>query len=203
MKERLGAIMNYKKKSKLIISFTFALAVIIFFCVAVISAYATQNIEVLDNQTVVYEHVEIRSNDGEKDFNYITNVRSNNTTKKIMSCDRSMLAFDKEGNPLELDWWTKDDALNYHYLWTHGGLTREILSGEKDEQTVGWRLNATLDPEVSKIAYILFCDKEITFEDGTVWENPNYEQWISTYEGKKIDVDILESYYPYIEEITF
>lgn len=113
-----------------------------------------------------------------------------------------MLAYDKEGNPLEIDWWARDSELNYHFLGSHGGLTREVLPGQKDEQIGGWKLNAVSDPMVQKIAYVLFCDMTITFEDGNVWTNPEYETWRTTYEGQKIDIDILENYYPYEQKIT-
>lgn len=53
------------------------------------------------------------------------------------------------------------------------------------------------------ISYILYCDKQITFEDGTVWETPDFECWLSTYCGKKTDVKVLEKYYPYVEKIDF
>jgi hypothetical protein len=39
--------------------------------------------------------------------------------------------------------------------------------------------------------------KEVVFDDGTVWNNPNYENWFKTYAGKEIDKDELQSYYPY------
>ena len=39
--------------------------------------------------------------------------------------------------------------------------------------------------------------KEVVFDDGTVWNNPNYESWFKTYAGKEIDKDELHSYYPY------
>lgn len=38
--------------------------------------------------------------------------------------------------------------------------------------------------------------KEVVFDDGTVWDNPNYENWFKTYAGKEIDIDELQSYYP-------
>ena len=68
----------------------------------------------------------------------------------------------------------------------------------------GWSLNYWgEDLAVEKIAYVLYCDKEITFEDGTVWINPDFEEWLNTYEGKTIDVKVLENYYPYVQTIVF
>lgn len=34
-------------------------------------------------------------------------------------------------------------------------------------------------------------------EDGAVWNNPDYENWFSAYEGKDIGVKELQIYYPY------
>lgn len=53
------------------------------------------------------------------------------------------------------------------------------------------------DAAADKIAYVLYCDKEITFEDGTVWKNSDFESWRSTYEGKKTDTALLKTYYPF------
>ena len=44
--------------------------------------------------------------------------------------------------------------------------------------------------------------KEVVFDDGTVWNNPNYENWFKTYAGKGIDIDKLENYYPYEYKIV-
>lgn len=39
---------------------------------------------------------------------------------------------------------------------------------------------------MAKIAYVLYCDKKITFDDGMIWKNPDFDKWLSTYEGKKL-----------------
>ena len=68
----------------------------------------------------------------------------------------------------------------------------------------GWSLNIfDNDSEVGKIAYVLYVNKEVAFDDGTVWVNPDFEKWRTAYEGQKIDVDILENYYPYEQKINF
>ena len=68
----------------------------------------------------------------------------------------------------------------------------------------GWSLNVMgKDTAVDQIAYVLFCDKEITFEDGTIWKNPDFDEWIKIYEGETIDVEILENYYPYEQKIDY
>lgn len=57
------------------------------------------------------------------------------------------------------------------------------------------------DSFVEKIAYVLYCDKSITFEDRTVWKNPNYDSWINAYKGKTVPIEILKSYYPFVQKI--
>ena len=114
-----------------------------------------------------------------------------------------MLAFDKDGNPLKIDWWSIDTKVDSTYFYLQE-ISAKILPAETYDVRGGWSLNFMgNDSSVANIAYVLYCDKEITFEDGTVWENPDFESWRTTYEGQKIDVNILENYYPYEQSITF
>ena len=43
--------------------------------------------------------------------------------------------------------------------------------------------------------------KEVVFDDGTIWNNPNYDSWFKDYMGKKINIDELQSYYPHNYEL--
>ena len=157
-----------------------------------------------NTRIVVYESVEMRRYEGEGGHPYIHSVTRNDTDKTIVGCLEGKLAFDKDGNPLIIDWWSMDSDLESAYFCLNEDTLLEIAPGEKFDEYGGWSLNIMgNDPVVEEIAYVLYCDKEITFEDGTVWENPDFEKWRSTYEGKKIDVEILENYYPYEHEITF
>lgn len=160
--------------------------------------------EIENTRTVVYESVEMRRYEGEDGHPYIHSVTRNDTDKTIVGCLEGKLAFDKDGNPLKIDWWSMDSDLESAYFNLNEDTLYEIAPGEKFDENGGWSLNIMgNDPVVDEIAYVLYCDKEITFEDGTVWENPDFEKWRSAYEGKKIDVEILESYYPYEQEIIF
>ena len=51
--------------------------------------------------------------------------------------------------------------------------------------------------EKNQAAYSLFCLKEVVFENGSVWSNPEYDHFLQTYAGRQIDVDTLQNYYPY------
>lgn len=155
-----------------------------------------------NEQTILYQNVEMRRYVGEDGHPYIHDIKTNNTSKKIVGCQHGMLAFDKSGNPLKIDWWSLDTELEgaYHYLYSRDSTT--ILPGETSDVHGGWSLNYYgTDSSVDQIAYILYCDKEITFEDGTVWVNPDFDKWLKTYEGKIIDVEVLENYYPYEQKL--
>lgn len=158
----------------------------------------------LTEQTVVYENVKMYQYKGENGHPYIHDIKTNNTTKKIIGCQYGMLAFDKRGKPLKIDWWSLDTDLDNTYFYLNEGDSTVIASDETSDIFGGWSLNYFGDDfAVGKVTYVLYCDKEITFEDGTVWENPDFEKWLTTYKGKKTDVNVLKNYYPYVQKITF
>lgn len=157
----------------------------------------------LAQQAVVYEAVEMRRYEGADGHPYIHDTRANNTTKKIVGGQYGMLAFDKEGNPLKINWWSLDTDGESTYFYLDSS-PKEIDPIATYDVRGGWSLNLLdTDSSVAQIAYVLYCDKEITFEDGTVWTNPNFDSWRSTYEGKKTDDSALKGYYPYEQKITF
>lgn len=41
----------------------------------------------------------------------------------------------------------------------------------------------------SRVAYVLCYDKQRTFEDGEIWDNPNYEEWLETYKEKSVAIE--------------
>lgn len=150
---------------------------------------------------VVYDSVEMRRYEGKDGHPYIHERKRNGTSKTIVGYERGMLVFDKEGKPLKIDWWSLDTEMDsqYYYLYTS---QERILPGETSDLRGGFSLNIMgKDTAVSKIAYVLYCDREISFEDGSVWKNPDYEDWLATYKGKKVDVNALKSYYPYEQPI--
>ena len=160
-----------------------------------------------NTQTVVYENVEMRyyEEDGGSiaPHPYVHNIRTNNTSKIIVGQQRGMLAYDKDGQPLKIDWYANMDP-TFYFLYDRGIDIIDILPGETSDLFGGWSLNISgNNPSVNEIAYVLYCDKEITFEDGTVWLNPDFDEWLNTYEGKAIDIKVLESYYPYVQKIVF
>ena len=57
--------------------------------------------------------------------------------------------------------------------------------------------------ENRQASYVLFCLKQVVFEDGAIWHNPNYEDWFKTYAENATSPDELQNYYPYEYEIPF
>lgn len=162
-----------------------------------------------DFDTVVYDMVEIRKYDGEDGYEYIHHKNSNHTEKTIVKTERGMLGYDKEGKPLSVAWNFLDSSKENSYLFVTEDET-QILPGETDtREEGGWtlydgiKMNGLRGSEPNKVVYVLYCDKKITFEDGTVWTNPDYEQWVKNYEGKPIDVEVLKNYYPAVEKIIW
>lgn len=154
-------------------------------------------------QRIVYENVEMRHYEEADGHPYIHDTKTNATTKAITGFQYGMLAFDGDGNPLKINWWSLDTKAKSTYFYLDES-PRQISPGKTYDVRGGWSLNILgTDASVKQIAYVLYCDKEITFADGTIWTNPDFENWRSTYEGKKTDTAILQNYYPYEQKITF
>lgn len=227
IKERLCAIMKYKRKSKATVFAAVVLTSFLLCGTVFAGAYTVTAAESIDGentfghkipegqpiidpvgkndksvQTVVYHDVEIRRYDGEGGHPYIHNTQINNTSQGIVGYQRGMLAFDKDGNPLKIDWWSLDTESDSAYFYLYQSDSAEIAAGDTDDVFGGWSLNLMgNDPAVENIAFVLYCNKEIKFEDGTVWENPDFENWRFNYEGKRVEADYLENYYPFEHKI--
>lgn len=149
----------------------------------------------MNTAAVVYEQVEVlRYEDGGAP--YLHSVFTNQTAKDIVSVERAMLAYDKDGKPLELVWNFMDSSAepSCEYIFESDMI---LASGETDNPDGGWSLE-----DGSPVAYALYCSKSITFADGSLWENPHYKAWRDTWCGKEADPEILESYYPARYEIN-
>lgn len=152
-------------------------------------------------QTVSFTNVELRRYSSGSP--YIHDIISNNTNKRMMTNEICMLAFDKDGNPLKLRWnyLSSSTSPQFSFLYDWGG--DEIAPGKNnddEDNTGGWSLfsnTGDTPAEVEKVAYILYTFRSITFADGTVWINPDYENWLKTYEGQTASVESLKNYYPH------
>ncbi len=152
-----------------------------------VSAFSSGN----DSGTIIHESAKIlRYEDGSP---YIHDVLTNHTDQTIIETQYGMLAFDADGAPLELYWNFLDSSAEQSFK----NLVRSkenILPGQTEEYRGGWSL---YDGESDQAAYALVCLKQVVFEDGTVWDNPDYESWLLSYAGKETDAEELEAYYPH------
>lgn len=136
---------------------------------------------------------------------YIHDILTNNTDQTIVETQYGMLAYAENGAPLALFWNFLDS--NAESSFENLVRTKEsLLSGQTEEYRGGWSLYdvevMTDLPKVgdggsNQVAYSLLCLKQVVFEDGAVWNNPGYENWLKTYAGKETPVNELQTYYPY------
>ena len=157
--------------------------------------------------TIVHESADILYyEDGSP---YIHDILTNNTDKCIVETEYCMLAYNKEGLPLKLHWNFLDSGAESSYE----NLVRtktSILPDQTEDYHGGWslcdgeiieNLPEAENGEVDQVVYSLFGLKQVVFEDGTVWNNPNYGDWDEAYVGKEIDIHELQNYYPYQYEL--
>lgn len=154
-------------------------------------------------QTIVLERV-ARMEYADTGLPYFHDTLKNNTEKTVTAVETAMLAYDTEGLPLELYWdfMDSDDEPKYGYL-RHEDM--ELPPGGTKDADGGWTLYdgekiedwpVCGDGGANKAEYGLFCVKRVEFDDGTVWENPDYAGWREEYQGKAQDVASLQEYYP-------
>ena len=136
---------------------------------------------------------------------YIHDVLTNNTDKRIIETEYCMLAYNEKGLPLKLHWNFLDSSAESSYENLVQTKT-SILPNQTEDYHGGWslydgelteNLPKLENGEIAQVAYSLLCLKQVVFEDGTVWNNPNYENWFKAYVGQEIEVDELQKYYPY------
>ena len=140
---------------------------------------------------------------------YIHDILTNNTDSTIVETQYCMLAYNENGLPLKLYWNFLDSSAESSFENIVRTKTN-ILPNQTEQYRGGWSLYdgeimevfpKVGNGEANQVAYSLFCLKQVVFEDGTVWNNSNYENWFKTYAGKEITIDELHNYYPYEYEI--
>ena len=157
--------------------------------------------------TIIHESADIlHYEDGAP---YIHDILTNKTDSAIVETQYCMLAYNESGSPLKLYWNFLDSSTESRFENIVRTKTN-ILPDQTEKYRGGWSLydgeimadfpNAQ-NGEANQAAYSLLCLKQVVFEDGTVWNNPNYENWFQTYAGKEIAIDVLQNYYPYEYEI--
>lgn len=153
--------------------------------------------------TIIHESADIlHYEDGAP---YIHDILTNRTDRAIVETQYGMLAYDENGSPLKLYWNFLDSSAESSF--EHMVRTKtDILPSQTEEYHGGWSLydGETMgdlptapNGEANQAAYSLLCLKQVVFDDGTVWNNSDYETWFQTYAGKETAIDKLQNYYPY------
>ena len=196
--------MNFKKKTKLITMISLLAVFLLSVGGCAIGAYAAQPIP-HENKTVSIVHESADILYYEDGSPYIHDILTNNTDKRIIETEYCMLAYNEKGLPLKLRWNFLDSSAESSYENLVQTKT-SILPDQTEDYHGGWSLydselteNLPKDEngEIAQVAYSLLCLKQVVFEDGTVWNNPNYENWFKAYVGQEIEVDELQNYYLY------
>lgn len=104
-----------------------------------------------------------------------TVIVKNNTNKVVKSYIVSVLAYDKSGYPLKIEYKNYEKIFNYDGANIQPGATHG-----KDHY-------GSIYHEEEKISKVLACVKQVEYYDGTTWENPYYEYWIEQYKEKPIE----------------
>ena len=226
VKERLGAIMNFKKKTKLITIISLVAAFLLSAGGFAMGAYAAQptprenrmdlaedivvqenNIGIKETMSIIHESADILYY--ENGSPYIHDILTNNTDKRITETEYCMLAYNENGSPLKLHWNFLDSSTECSYE----NLVRtktSILPNQTEGYNGGWSLyDGELTENMPKVesgetddvTYALFCLKQVVFDDGTIWNNPNYDSWFKDYMGNEINMDELQNYYPHNYEL--
>ena len=142
----------------------------------------------------------------ENGYPYIHDILTNNADNTITETEYCMLAYDIDGMPLKLYWNFLDSSAECSYDYVVRTENINLLPNQTKNYNGGWSLydgeKMTDYPQVgngeaNQVAYSLFCLKEVVFENGSVWSNPEYDNFFQTYAGKQIDIDTLQNYYPY------
>ncbi len=200
--------MNFKKKIKLITMISLLAVFLLSAQRFSIGAYAAQPTS-HENRTVSIVHESADILYYEDGSPYIHDILTNNTDKRIIETEYCMAAYNENGLPLKLHWNFLDSSAESSYE----NLVRtktSILPDQTEDYHGGWslydgelmeNLPKLENGEVAHVTYSLICLKQVVFEDGTVWNNPNYENWFKAYVGNEIDVDELRNYYPYKYEL--
>lgn len=125
---------------------------------------------------------------------YLHDAFTNRTGRTIRKLEYGMLAYDAEGAPLQIVWQMLDSSAEAAYDCL-AEVEAELPSGQTADQPGGWSLYDEEKmpgwPRIggggpNRVAYALYCVRRIVFEDGTVWENSDYDDWLDTYRGRTV-----------------
>lgn len=106
-------------------------------------------------------------------------IIKNHTNKTIKDYELAILAYDSNNYPLKIQ-----PKYNYRggaFEFTGQAENVNIIAGATGGKDYGWELDQ--DHGISKVLAIV---KNVTYYDGTTWENPYYTYWIEQYKEKPL-----------------
>ncbi len=241
MKARINNVMNFKKAPK------WAIGACSLFLMIFMVGFTTNSPQGLtagdtaantvnSSAPLIVDSAWVDFNDGIYKWPMLASYVTNTGNKNIIYFEQAFMAFDKDGNPLELYWdargvdqnggignagsdiiitgispvspktfvYVKTKGEYDHYMENYDYYIKELqpFYGEPERKIMLDMLEkerdaAILEPgetdvsEYSNLfdgwdrrsgthqaAFILSCIKSVTFEDKTVWSNPDYADWV-------------------------
>ena len=106
-------------------------------------------------------------------------VIKNNSNKTIKDYNVAVLAYDNNNYPLKIK-----PQFNYNgggFEFTGQADNVNVVSGATGGKNYGWKLDSAHG--ISKVIAIV---KDVTYYDGTTWDNPYYTYWIEQYKEKPL-----------------
>lgn len=108
----------------------------------------------------------------------MTIIVKNNSEKTVKSYDVSILGYDANGYPMKVK--GKYDSTGV-YEFEGTAEDANIVAGGVYGKDKGWNLYRT-----HGLSNIIAIVKNVTFYDGTTWDNPYYEYWIKEHKEKPL-----------------
>ena len=106
-------------------------------------------------------------------------VIKNNSNKTIKDYNVAVLAYDNNNYPLKIK-----PQFNYNgggFEFTGQADNVNVVAGATGGKNYGWKLDSAHG--ISKVIAIV---KDVTYYDGTTWDNPYYTYWIEKYKEKPL-----------------
>lgn len=106
-------------------------------------------------------------------------IIKNNSNKTIKDYNVAVLAYDSNNYPLKIK-----PKYNYYgggFEFTGNAENTNVVAGATSGKDYGWELDKTHG--ISKVIAIV---KDVTYYDGSTWENPYYTYWIEQYKEKPL-----------------
>lgn len=106
-------------------------------------------------------------------------VIKNNSNKTIKDYNVAVLAYDNNNYPLKIK-----PQFNYNgggFEFTGRADNVNVVAGATGGKNYGWKLDSAHG--ISKVIAIV---KDVTYYDGTTWDNPYYTYWIEQYKEKPL-----------------